>query len=87
MNIDLNKIGSNRPVNAPAELSPASMGVPASELKPILDGGLKVSIAERNVLDDIQKVENAEEPSRNDPLGRAVKDAFNFEPPQMPNFV
>ncbi len=87
MNIDLNKIGSSRPVNAPAELSPASMGVPASELKPIIEGGLKVSVAERNVLDDIQKIENAEEPSREDKLGKTIKSVFDYDAPAMPEFV
>ncbi len=59
----------------------------ANDLKPLLDGDLKVTVAERNVLDDLQRIEDAEEPSRADTLGELVREAFNFDPPEMPNFV
>ncbi len=61
--------------------------VRADELKPLLDGGLKVTVAERNVLDDLQRVEMAEEPAWKDPLGMMIKDAFTLPPPEMPDFV
>ncbi len=59
----------------------------ANELKPLLDGGLKVTVAERNVLDDLQRVENAEEPTRADELSELVRKAFDYAPPAMPDFV
>ncbi len=59
----------------------------AQNAKPLFDGGLKVTVAERNVLDDINRVENAEEPTRSDELSELVRKAFDFAPPDMPEFV
>ncbi len=89
--MEINTIFGKNPIAAAQEAQPGAVATDAttraSELKPLLDGGLKVTVAERNVIDDLQRVENAEEPTRADELSEFVRKAFDFAPPEMPNFV
>lgn len=86
--MDIDKLRSTTPISNAQRISTPSQPPSSSpKPKPILDGGLSVTMAKRNVLEELQRVEDVEEPSLDDSLGSAVKDVFALPPPDMPNFV
>lgn len=47
-----------------------------------------ISFTERNVLDGLQKTEDAEEPARGDTLSNLIRDVYkDYTPPPAPDFV
>ncbi len=88
MNGDISRIQASRPTGLPEQMMQGAATVERpTEPKPILDGGLSISVGAFRAPGEVQGIEGVEEPSREDALGKLFGELFELPPPEMPNFV
>ncbi len=86
MDSEISRIQVGRPLNTPGQVLPTETKPRAHAPKPILDGGLSVTLGAYQAPGEVRDVDAVEEPSREDPIGLLVGKLFELPPPDMPRF-
>lgn len=90
MDSEIGRIQAGRAASVGGAPAPQARGAERpGEPRPVLEGGLSVTVGAYTAPGEVREagLEGIEEPSRDDALGRWVRDLLDFAPPDMPDFV
>lgn len=91
MDSEIGRIQAGRAASVGGASVPQARGAEARPggPRPVLEGGLSVTVGAYTAPGEVREagLDGIEEPSRDDALGRWVRDLLDFAPPDMPDFV
>ncbi len=90
MNNEISRIQAGRPTSVTEQVTQRESVARSADPKPLLSGGLSITVGAYRApgeVQDVHEVQEVEEPSYEDPLGKLIGEAFNLPPPAMPNFI
>lgn len=90
MDSEIGRIQTGRAASVGGASAPQARGAERpGEPRPVLEGGLSVTVGAYTAPGEVREagLEGIEEPSRDDALGRWVRELLDFAPPEMPDFV